>query len=79
MNKFKNVNDEYGHHVGDMLLKHVGDVLSKVIREEDTIARLGGDEFVILFEEFESEEYLDKTLKRIEEISKKHLYFIMKI
>ncbi|MEZ4693726.1 MAG: sensor domain-containing diguanylate cyclase [Aliarcobacter sp.] len=71
LNKFKNVNDEYGHHVGDMLLKHVGDVLSKVIREEDTIARLGGDEFVILFEEFESEEYLDKTLKRIEEISKK--------
>ena len=71
LNKFKNVNDEYGHNVGDMLLKHVGEVLSNIIREEDIIARIGGDEFVILFEEFESEEYLDKTLKRIEKISKK--------
>lgn len=71
LNKFKNVNDEYGHHVGDMLLKHIGEVLSNVIREEDIIARIGGDEFVILFEEYESEEYLDKTLKRIEKISKK--------
>lgn len=57
--------------MGDMLLKHIGEVLSNVIREEDIIARIGGDEFVILFEEYESEEYLDKTLKRIEKISKK--------
>jgi diguanylate cyclase (GGDEF)-like protein len=72
LNKFKKVNDEYGHHVGDMLLKHVGEVLSDIIREEDTIARLGGDEFVILFEHLKSLDYLDLTLKRIEEISKKN-------
>lgn len=71
LNKFKRINDEYGHHVGDMLLKHFGEVLSDVIREEDTIARLGGDEFVILFEHLKSSEYLNLTLKRIEEISKK--------
>ena len=74
--KFKKVNDEYGHHVGDMLLKHLGEVLSDIIRDEDTIARLGGDEFVILFEHLESLEYLNLTLKRIEEISKKSpLYY----
>jgi diguanylate cyclase (GGDEF)-like protein len=76
LNKFKKVNDEYGHHVGDMLLKHLGEVLSDIIRDEDTIARLGGDEFVILFEHLESLEYLNLTLKRIEEISKKSpLYY----
>ena len=74
--KFKKVNDEYGHHVGDMLLKHLGEVLSDIIRDKDTIARLGGDEFVILFEHLESLEYLNLTLKRIEEISKKSpLYY----
>ena len=74
--KFKKVNDEYGHHVGDMLLKHLGEVLSDIIRDEDTIARLGGDEFIILFEHLESLEYLNLTLKRIEEISKKSpLYY----
>ena len=66
LNKFKKVNDEYGHHVGDMLLKHLGEVLSDIIRDKDTIARLGGDEFVILFEHLESLEYLNLTLKRIE-------------
>ena len=64
--KFKKVNDEYGHHVGDMLLKHLGEVLSDIIRDKDTIAILGGDEFVILFEHLESLEYLNLTLKRIE-------------
>ena len=74
--KFKKVNDEYGHHVGDMLLKHLGEVLSDIIRDEDTIARLGGDEFIILFEHLKSLEYLNLTLKRIEEISKKSpLYY----
>lgn len=72
LNKFKKVNDEYGHHVGDMLLKHLGEVLSDIIRDDDTLARIGGDEFVILFEHLKSLEYLDLTLKRIEEISKKN-------
>jgi diguanylate cyclase (GGDEF)-like protein/PAS domain S-box-containing protein len=76
LNKFKKVNDEHGHHVGDMLLKHIGEVISDIIRDEDTIARLGGDEFVILFEHLKSLEYLNLTLKRIEEISKKSpLYY----
>jgi diguanylate cyclase (GGDEF)-like protein len=75
LNKFKSVNDEYGHHVGDMLLKHVGDVLSNIIRECDTIARIGGDEFVILFEHLESNDYLESTLKRIEQISNKSPLF----
>jgi len=48
MNKFKLVNDTYGHEIGDKLLKAVGERLKGVIRETDIIARLGGDEFTII-------------------------------
>jgi diguanylate cyclase (GGDEF)-like protein len=44
----KQVNDEYGHHAGDELLKCLADVLRHTFREADVIARLGGDEFCVL-------------------------------
>lgn len=69
LDKFKEVNDNFGHHVGDMLLKHVGDVFLNVLRDCDTVARLGGDEFVILLENIESIECLEKTVSRIKSIS----------
>ena len=71
LNKFKEVNDNFGHHIGDILLKHVAEVLTNTLREHDTVARLGGDEFVILLENIESIEYLDKTVSRINNLSSK--------
>lgn len=48
LNKFKQVNDNHGHHIGDQLLKEIGLRLRSCLREEDTVSRFGGDEFGIL-------------------------------
>lgn len=49
LDKFKAINDTYGHLAGDACLKKVGAFLNSEIRDMDVAARLGGDEFVLLF------------------------------
>ena len=53
---FKDVNDNYGHEAGDILLKEVGKRLVSSVRKVDTVARIGGDEFLLLITELQSPE-----------------------
>jgi diguanylate cyclase (GGDEF)-like protein len=51
LDRFKLVNDRYGHLVGSRVLRRLSEVLQECIRQVDTLARYGGDEFTILLED----------------------------
>ena len=63
LNRFKEINDTLGHHIGDELLVQTSDRLSSLIRKVDTIARLGGDEFAILLPNTERSQAVIVALK----------------
>ncbi|RZA07096.1 MAG: EAL domain-containing protein [Moraxellaceae bacterium] len=65
LDKFKEINDTFGHEVGDELLKQVATLLNASVRESDLVARLGGDEFVILLEGFPETSDVVKVAKKI--------------
>jgi diguanylate cyclase len=63
LNKFKEVNDSLGHHVGDLLLVQVSARLSEHLRAGDVLARLGGDEFAVLLQDAGRDEAVDVVAK----------------
>jgi diguanylate cyclase (GGDEF)-like protein/PAS domain S-box-containing protein len=65
LDKFKIVNDSFGHAVGDELLKTISTRLLNVVRKSDTVTRLGGDEFVILLTEIIDIEESSDIARRI--------------
>ena len=64
LNRFKEVNDNYGHAAGDELLRHVAESLNSFIKEPDFAGRLGGDEFVIIVHT-RNEEQLNNFCKHV--------------
>ena len=65
LDRFKPVNDRYGHDAGDQLLQMVATRVSYLLRESDTIARIGGDEFVVLLPAIVSREDAVEVANRI--------------
>ncbi len=71
LNRFKAVNDTYGHAAGDLLLQEIAGRLRRSVRPCDLVARLGGDEFTIVVTDVGDSEYLGGTANRIlEELCK---------
>jgi len=62
---FKEVNDHYGHDVGDKLLVEIALRMKQILRDGDTVARLGGDEFVAVFTDLPDTESCPPLLERI--------------
>lgn len=67
LDRFKEINDRHGHHVGDAVLTEVAKRLTASMRGSDSIARLGGDEFVVLLEEVQGRDDCLAAAHKIEQ------------
>lgn len=70
LDKFKEVNDTYGHNVGDEFLKKFAHTVKNVINHNDIICRLGGDEFAIWMNQYNDVEEVENYVKRILDVLK---------
>ncbi len=68
LDRFKNINDSFGHTAGDHLLIHLAEGLKNTIRQDDTVARISGDEFIILFEDVKSTETIVGAVEKIMDV-----------
>jgi diguanylate cyclase (GGDEF)-like protein len=69
LDRFKQINDEHGHHAGDFALKSAGSRIRATVREADTVGRWGGDEFLVFMENVDRErisELFAKIRKAVE-------------
>ena len=66
---FKTVNDAFGHHAGDAVLKETAKIITENAREIDTVARWGGEEFIIIFPQTKKEEALQAASRILRIIS----------
>lgn len=75
LDKFKNINDQYGHLIGDLYLQEVASRLQDITREADTVARIGGDEFFLLMLDVKNEETALEMSRKIQDNLKE--YFVL--
>ena len=65
LDHFKSVNDTFGHHIGDQLIRMVTERITHSIRPDDSLSRLGGDEFGVILKHLDSPEMAEMIAKRI--------------
>ena len=75
LDNFKATNDNYGHEIGDCLLKEVATRISSCVRQNDTVSRLGGDEFTVILTDLEHINDVKKIADKIVvELAKPYLF-----
>lgn len=67
LNGFKDVNDRYGHEVGDLVLIETSRRLSEIARVSDTVARIGGDEYVLVCEQLPGQDLAGHLVRRVQQ------------
>lgn len=67
LDRFKPINDEFGHQVGDQVLVKTAEALQTVVRRDDTIGRIGGDEFVICLSNLDTPDEARSVANRLHE------------
>ncbi|PHS72653.1 MAG: diguanylate cyclase [Cycloclasticus sp.] len=78
LDRFKLVNDSYGHEAGDLLLKIVAERLSGSVRHVDIVSRFGGDEFVIALTDIKSYEIIEQLAHKIQNNLSRPFVFLEK-
>jgi len=66
---FKKINDEYGHYIGDEVLKKIAKITENIVRESDIVCRYGGDEFIILLKNCPKNKAIDIANNLIRKIN----------
>ena len=75
LDRFKKVNDSYGHVIGDQVLRHIAEILKEAVRGSETLARYGGDEFLLLMPGSEREQALQALRRLREAVVRKPFHF----
>jgi len=65
LDRFKHINDSWGHEAGDIVLKEVAKRVAGVVRESDVVARLGGDEFTLIVDDVQNQEGIEKVANMV--------------
>ncbi|MDR3492309.1 MAG: EAL domain-containing protein [Gammaproteobacteria bacterium] len=82
LDRFKKINDAFGHTIGDLVLQEVAKRFTSVLRKNDFISRLGGDEFIILLNEIKRAKFASPVAEKILQVCKQpikigvHKFFI---
>ena len=76
LDNFKYINDNYGHGVGDKVLKTLGDSLKQAISDSNYVARLGGDEFCVYMVNMTKREELEAVVEKVIKVFQNNMRFL---
>ncbi|MFI3207846.1 MAG: diguanylate cyclase [Eubacteriales bacterium] len=68
VDNFKDINDNFGHQYGDIVLKNIGDGLRKIFRDSDYIGRIGGDEFMVFLKNISDVDIIEEKAELVLEL-----------